>query len=40
MAATRVLLIEDSEDDALLVTGRLRRSGLDIEYERVETPRE
>ncbi|MEU4621886.1 response regulator [Actinoplanes sp. NPDC023801] len=33
----RLLLIEDSEDDAVLVVNRLRRSGLDIEYERVET---
>ncbi|MDY7086104.1 MAG: response regulator [Actinomycetota bacterium] len=34
--AVRVLLIEDSEDDALLVANRLRRAGLRIEYERVE----
>ena len=34
----RVLLVEDSEDDALLLTRELRRSGYDPEIERVETP--
>jgi two-component system cell cycle sensor histidine kinase/response regulator CckA len=33
----RLLLIEDSEDDAVLVVNRLRRAGLHIAYERVET---
>jgi two-component system cell cycle sensor histidine kinase/response regulator CckA len=33
----RLLLIEDSEDDAVLVVNRLRRSGLRIHYERVDT---
>ncbi|MEV4282625.1 response regulator [Actinoplanes xinjiangensis] len=33
----RLLLVEDSEDDAVLVVNRLRRSGLRIDYERVET---
>ncbi|BEL06290.1 hypothetical protein Q0Z83_044810 [Actinoplanes sichuanensis] len=33
----RLLLIEDSEDDAVLVVNRLRRSGLRVDYERVET---
>lgn len=34
----RVLLVEDSEDDALLLMRELRRSGYDPELERVETP--
>jgi hypothetical protein len=33
----RLLLIEDSEDDAVLVVNRLRRAGLGVDYERVET---
>ncbi|MDI6104232.1 response regulator [Actinoplanes sp. NEAU-A12] len=33
----RLLLIEDSDDDAVLVVNRLRRSGLRVDYERVET---
>ncbi|MFI7542093.1 response regulator [Actinoplanes sp. NPDC049599] len=33
----RLLLIEDSEDDAVLVVDRLRRAGLRVDYERVET---
>ncbi len=33
-----VLLIEDSEDDALLLMRELRRSGYDPEVKRVETP--
>ncbi|MEU4164784.1 response regulator [Actinoplanes sp. NPDC026670] len=33
----RLLLIEDSEDDAILVVNRLRRSGFHLDYERVET---
>ena len=33
----RVLLIEDSEDDAALVMRTLRRGGYDLTYERVET---
>src|SRR5690349_9143126 len=33
----RLLLIEDDEDDAVLVVSRLRRSGLRVGYERVET---
>jgi two-component system cell cycle sensor histidine kinase/response regulator CckA len=32
-----VLLLEDSSDDAFLIVAGLRRSGLDITYERVET---
>ncbi|MFI5916477.1 response regulator [Dactylosporangium sp. NPDC051541] len=37
METVRLLLIEDSEDDAILVVNRLRRSGLTIEHRRVET---
>ncbi|MDP8949030.1 MAG: PAS domain S-box protein [Actinomycetota bacterium] len=33
----RVLLVEDSEDDALLLLRELRRGGYDPHYERVET---
>jgi two-component system cell cycle sensor histidine kinase/response regulator CckA len=33
----RLLLIEDSEDDAVLVVNRLRRTGLRVDCERVET---
>jgi len=33
----RLLLIEDSEDDALLVVNELRRHGYDLIYERVQT---
>ena len=34
----RVLLVEDSEDDALLLVRMLRRGGYDPAWERVETP--
>lgn len=33
----RLLLVEDSEDDALLVLRELRRGGYDVEHQRVET---
>jgi PAS domain S-box-containing protein len=33
-----VLLVEDSEDDALLIVRELERGGYEPEYERVETP--
>ncbi|WP_433796282.1 response regulator [Actinoplanes sp. CA-252034] len=33
----RLLLIEDSDDDAVLVVDRLRRSGLQVTYDRVQT---
>ncbi len=33
----RVLLVEDSEDDALLVVHELRRGGFEVSWERVET---
>ena len=33
----RVLLVEDSEDDALLLLSELRRSGYEPDYERVDT---
>jgi PAS domain S-box-containing protein len=34
----RVLIVEDSEDDCLLVVQQLRRAGFDPEYRRVFTP--
>jgi PAS domain S-box-containing protein len=34
----RVLIVEDSEDDALLLLRELRRGGYEPEYERVDTP--
>src|SRR5918994_5026691 len=34
----RVLLVEDSEDDALLLLRKLRRGGYDPTWERVDTP--
>jgi len=37
-APLRVLLVEDSEDDAILVLRELRRSGYDLTSERVDTP--
>jgi PAS domain S-box-containing protein len=36
----RVLLIEDSENDAILVTRELKRGDYDVTWERVETPEE
>ena len=33
----RILLIEDSEDDARLVLREIQRSGYELEFERVET---
>ena len=33
----RLLICEDSEDDALLIVRHLRRDGLELDYERVET---
>ncbi len=33
----RLLLIEDNEDDAILVTNWLRRGGLEVSGQRVET---
>jgi PAS domain S-box-containing protein len=33
----RVLIVEDSEDDALLLLRELQRGGYDVEFERVET---
>src|SRR5258706_4838606 len=33
----RVLIVEDSEDDALLLLRELQRSGYEVEFERVET---
>jgi PAS domain S-box-containing protein len=37
-ASLRVLIVEDSEDDALLLLRELRRVGYEPEYERVDTP--
>jgi len=34
----RVLIVEDSEDDAVLIVRELRRGGLDAEYGRVDSP--
>ena len=36
----RVLLVEDSEDDALLILRRLRKGGYDPSWERVDTPQD
>jgi PAS domain S-box-containing protein len=33
----RILFVEDSEDDALLVLHQIKKGGYDVEYERVET---
>lgn len=34
----RVLIVDDSDDDAMLVVNELRRGGFDPEYEQVDTP--
>ena len=34
----RVLIVEDSEDDALLILRELRHGGWDVTHERVDTP--
>ena len=34
----RVLLVEDSENDALLLLRELRRAGYEVDHERVYTP--
>ena len=34
----RVLIVEDSENDALLVVRELKQGGYEVDYERVETP--
>ena len=33
----RILLVEDSEDDAQLLLREIKRAGYDVEFERVET---
>jgi len=33
-----LLLLEDSEDDAILVIRELRRGGYDVNYDRVDSP--
>src|SRR2546426_11793884 len=37
-APLRVLIVEDSEDDALLLVRELRRGGFEPAFERVDTP--
>jgi hypothetical protein len=37
MTPVRVLIIEDSDDDALLLAAHLRRGGIELTYERAET---
>src|SRR5437899_321109 len=37
MTPVRVLIIDDSDDDALLVVTHLRRGGIELTYERTET---
>jgi CheY-like chemotaxis protein len=37
MTALRLLLVEDSEDDAELVVRALKRGGYDVRHERVQT---
>jgi PAS domain S-box-containing protein len=37
MSPTRVLIIDDSDDDVLLVVTHLRRGGIELTYERVQT---
>ena len=37
-ALLRILEVEDSEDDALLILNQIKKGGYDIEYERVDTP--
>ncbi|HPC77096.1 MAG TPA: response regulator, partial [bacterium] len=34
----RVLIVEDSEDDALLLVRELKRGGYETTFERVDTP--
>lgn len=34
----RVLIVEDSEDDALISVRELKQGGYDPDYERVDTP--
>jgi len=36
----RILVVEDSEDDALLVLHQIKKGGYDIDYERVQTSEE
>ncbi len=37
MIGVRVLIIDDSDDDALLIVTHLRRGGIELTYERVQT---
>ncbi len=38
IAPLRLLIVEDSEDDALLLERELTKNGYDLECERVDTP--
>jgi PAS domain S-box-containing protein len=40
VTAIEVLLVEDSDDDAVLIVHQLRRDGLQVSYQRVETAEE
>jgi hypothetical protein len=35
--AVRLLLVEDNEDDAILIANQLRRGGIEVSYDRVDT---
>jgi PAS domain S-box-containing protein len=37
MTALRLLLIDDSDDDALLIASQFRRAGVEVSYERADT---
>jgi len=37
VAGIHLLVVEDSDDDAVLIVNRLRRGGLEVSYQRVET---
>jgi PAS domain S-box-containing protein len=38
MTPLRVLIVEDSEDDALIIARELKRGGFELDFERVQTP--
>ena len=37
MTPIHLLVVEDSEDDTILILSRLRRDGMDVTHERVDT---
>ncbi len=37
LAGIHLLVVEDSDDDAVLIVSRLRRGGLEVSYDRVQT---